>query len=178
MKWIIPFLIATTAEANMLFEDFSDGAETRWRYLSDRVMGGVSDGGGAIGQEDGQRFALLAGSVSTQNNGGFIQLRRDIAAGLPANSTGLVLTARGQNGPYYVHIRTRDTRRPWQYYQASFETTDAWENTALTWADFSAKGRGLPATLSPEMITSIGLVAYGRDHAAELAVQSVTIIQD
>ncbi|SEV96573.1 Complex I intermediate-associated protein 30 (CIA30) [Cognatiyoonia koreensis] len=162
----------------MLLEDFSDGAERRWQYLSDRVMGGVSDGGAVIGQEDGARFALLAGDVSTANNGGFIQLRRDLVTALPANSTGLEMTVRGRNGPYFVHLRTRDTRRPWQFYQAQFPTSEGWTDVALTWADFSAKGRGLTATLAPTDIVSIGLVAYGRDHAAEVAIRSITVTQD
>lgn len=158
----------------MLLEDFSDGAETRWRYVSDQVMGGISDGGGVIGEEGGVRFALLAGDVSTANNGGFIQLRRDLSAALPAQSTGISMTVRGNNGPYFIHLRTRDTRRPWQFYQATFPVSKDWTDIAVTWADFTAKG-GLTTPLQPEDVVSIGIVAYGRDHAAKLSFTAVII---
>lgn len=158
----------------MLLEDFSDGAETRWRYVSDQVMGGISDGGGVIGEEGAVRFALLAGDVSTANNGGFIQLRRDLATPFSAQSTGISMTVRGNNGPYFIHLRTRDTRRPWQFYQASFPVSKDWTDIAVTWADFTAKG-GLTTPLQPEDVVSIGIVAYGRDHAANLSFTAVNI---
>lgn len=160
----------------MLFEDFSEGAETRWRYLSDQVMGGVSQGGAALAQEDATYFAQLSGRVSTANNGGFIQLRRDLDDMLSANVTGLRLRVRGSNGPYFVHIRTNKTQRPWHYYQASFPVSETWNDVNLNWNSFSAKGRGIPDSFTPDQIVSIGLVAYGRDHQADLDIQIITAI--
>lgn len=162
----------------MLLDDFSEGAERRWQYLSDRVMGGVSDGGAVLGEEGGTRFALLAGTVSTANNGGFIQLRRDLMTAQAAGSSGLQLTVRGTNGPYFIHIRTTDTRRPWHYYQASFPVSETWQDVTLPWSAFAAKGQRLPETIDPRIITSIGIVAYGRDHDAEVAVKKVILTED
>ncbi|MEM7733257.1 MAG: CIA30 family protein, partial [Pseudomonadota bacterium] len=70
-------LMAGAAAAEpMMIEDFSDGQAQGWRYVSDRVMGGVSDGNMLMMQQDGETFSRLAGTVSTANNGGFIQFRR------------------------------------------------------------------------------------------------------
>jgi len=91
----------------MMIEDFTNGDGRGWRYVSDRVMGGVSDGSFQIVQEGDSRFARLSGTVSTANNGGFIQMRRALQAPLPQGSTGLALRVRG-NGERY----TCDPGRP------------------------------------------------------------------
>jgi hypothetical protein len=158
----------------MVFEDFSDGS-AGWRYFSDRVMGGVSDGGATLETEGDTAFARLTGDVSTANNGGFVQIRRDLTAALPDDSTGLRLTVRGNGETYYVHLRTTQSRRPWQYFAATFPTTDNWQDVTLNWADFTPSGRGFDATLAPADIRSIGIVAYGRDHAADVAVAEITV---
>jgi hypothetical protein len=56
----------------------SNGA--RWRLLSDRVMGGVSDGTMTHGPVDGRTAWRLQGEVSLRNNGGFLQLALDFDA--------------------------------------------------------------------------------------------------
>jgi hypothetical protein len=53
--------------------------QTRWRFFTDQVMGGVSTGVIAFAQEDGTSFARMTGRVSTANRGGFIQMRLDLA---------------------------------------------------------------------------------------------------
>ena len=84
-------LVATTAGAEqMLIEDFNDDARERWRYTSDRVMGGVSEGGAGLGREGDTTFAQLRGTVSTANNGGFIQIRTTLAETLPDTTKGAV----------------------------------------------------------------------------------------
>jgi len=60
-----------------VIEDFTMQPETRWRFFTDQVMGGMSSGGVAFAQEDGTPFARMTGHVSTANRGGFIQLRLD-----------------------------------------------------------------------------------------------------
>ena len=50
-----------------------------WQYVSDRVMGGVSDGKVSLEQEGEMYYARLTGNVSTKNNGGFIQLRAGVS---------------------------------------------------------------------------------------------------
>ena len=171
MKLILTLLLlaAPAVADTMLIDDFSEGAETRWRYVSDRVMGGVSDGGASIGSEDDVTYVQLRGTVSTANNGGFIQLRQDLQTRLPADATGITLRARGNGATYYLHIRPDSARRPWQFYQAAFETTPDWQEITLPWSEFKPQG-GLDATFTPADLRSVGIVAYGADYEASLDV--------
>ena len=88
-----------------------------WRFVTDGVMGGVSRGKLSFESSDDVDYARLTGDVSTANNGGFIQLRAGISmAGLPAGGAGLDgirILSRGNGETYFVHLRTRDNRRPW-----------------------------------------------------------------
>jgi hypothetical protein len=151
--------------------DYVTDPDGPWRYLSDRVMGGVSEGmaegaGGVI---------RLAGTVSTENRGGFIQVRTELVTPLDAAARGVALEARGNGERYFVHLRTRGTRLPWQYYQAGFDTGPEWQVARLPFTAFRASGALLRATPRPQDVTSIGLVAYGRDHVAELEVRSLWV---
>ena len=55
------------------------GMVSDWKYVSDRVMGGVSEGNVYLEKDGNTSFARLIGDVSTRNNGGFIQLRSAIS---------------------------------------------------------------------------------------------------
>lgn len=176
MKKLFTLLLcaAPTLVTPMVLEDFQDGADG-WRYFSDQVMGGVSEGQAALGRDGDIVFASLTGDVSTANNGGFVQIRRDLPGGLDADSTGITLNVRGNGETYYVHLRTVNSRRPWQYFATTFPTTGAWTDVTLNWADFTPSGRGFGGTLTPQEVRSIGIVAYGRDHAADVAIAEIKV---
>jgi hypothetical protein len=140
-----------------------------WSYLADTVMGGVSQGGARM--EAG--VLRLSGTVSTANRGGFIQARTEMPEGLPQGTTGLRLRVRGNGERYFVHLRTRLTLLPWQYYQQGFETGPDWAEVTLPLADFVASGRMLAGRIRPEDIRSVGIVAYGRDHAADVSLAAL-----
>ena len=78
-------LSITEAQAGQLIEDFGANADRRWGYVQDGVMGGVSQGALSFEDDSGTSFARLTGSVSTDNNGGFIQFRANIRNGLIGN---------------------------------------------------------------------------------------------
>ncbi len=157
----------------IMIERFEDRPETRWRFFTDRVMGGVSSGQVAFTREGAQTHAAMRGQVSTANNGGFIQIRADLPGGAPPEAKGVRLVVRGNNQPYYVHIRTRGTRLPWQYYQARFDVTGNWAEIRLPFKEFKRSGRLISASLEAENLRTVGLVAYGRDHDAELDIREV-----
>jgi len=48
-----------------------------WKFFSDQVMGGVSEGKTALKKDKNKFFLRLEGTVSTENNGGFIQVRKE-----------------------------------------------------------------------------------------------------
>lgn len=164
--------VVAAGKRGAMARDYVAEPEAAWRFFTDQVMGGVSEGGArATGGT-----IRLNGTVSTENRGGFIQVRTDLATPLPASAQAVVLEARGNGERYFVHLRTRGTRLPWQYYQAGFETGANWRAVRLPFGAFRASGQLLRATPRPETVTSIGLVAYGRDHLADLEVRRLEVI--
>lgn len=137
-----------------------------WRYLGDSVMGGVSRGEARL---EGS-VLRLTGIVSTENRGGFIQARTELQDGLPETATGLRLRVRGNGLRYFLHLRTTRTVLPWQYYQQGFETGPDWADVTLPLADFAPSGRMMAGAPRPEDLRSLGLVAYGRDHEADVSL--------
>lgn len=158
-----------------LIDDFFETTGP-WRVFTDQVMGGVSTADGRVTTEGRVRFLQLTGTVSTENRGGFIQARRDLADGLPADAAALRITVRGDGQPYFMHLRTRGTMLPWQYYQAKFETRRDWQEITLPFTAFAPSGRLLRAAPRPENVTSIALVAYGRDHEADVSLARVEAV--
>jgi hypothetical protein len=156
-----------------LIEDFSIQPETRWQFFTDQVMGGVSTGGVAFAQEDGMYFARMTGNVSTANRGGFIQMRLDLQSPPPNDNTGVRLIVRGNAQRYFVHLRTGSTLLPWQYYQAGFDVTESWSEVRLPMDAFAASGWLLRGVPNPASLTSVAIVAYGRDHDAQIDVREV-----
>ncbi|MFN3844678.1 MAG: CIA30 family protein [Paracoccaceae bacterium] len=154
-------------------EDFAMQPETRWRFFTDQVMGGVSTGGVAFLDQDGQPFARMTGRVSTANRGGFIQMRLDLTSPPPDNTTGIRLVVRGNSQQYFVHLRTGGTMLPWQYYQAGFDVAETWTEVRLPFDAFKASGALLRGVPRPGSLKSVAVVAYGRDHDARIDVQAV-----
>jgi len=167
-------LLINTAKAEaMLIDDFSDISERRWEFISDQVMGGVSTGMVEYKTEQGISSALIKGRVSTANNGGFIQIRTDIDKPETVALSGLYIKARGNTQRYYLFLRTAFTLLPWQYYQASFEVTEDWQVFQLPLSLFVPSSRWLPNKVQSKAIRSLGIVAFGRDHAATVEVAEV-----
>jgi len=187
MRGLIPFAVAgallggallpATAEETLsrhtLIEDFTMQPETRWRFFTDQVMGGVSTGGVTFAQEDGLNFARMTGRVSTANRGGFIQMRLDLASPPPEGTTGVRLVLRGNDQRYFVHLRTGGTLLPWQYYHAGFAVTESWTEVRLPLDAFTASGGLLRTVPKAGGLTSVAVVAYGRDHDARIDVREV-----
>lgn len=171
---LITWLLAGSALAeNMLVDEFNSAPESRWSYVSDQVMGGVSQGSVEYLEEGNENVARLAGSVSTDNNGGFIQIRREVAKGSIDGAIGVYIKVRGNSQGYYVHLRTSGTMLPWQYYQAEFQVTEDWQTIRVPLADFERSSSWLSAAINPQSIRSVGIVAYGRDHEAEVDIAEI-----
>ena len=175
---MIGFLTVASGEAraDLWIETFDAEAQQRWSYVQDGVMGGVSEGDLTFEEADGASFARLKGRVSTDNNGGFIQFRAGIRGGLPSETEALRLRVKGNGESYYVFIRTTDRKRPWHSYRARFTATEDWRVVDLDLASFTASHAELPQTFTPENITGIGFVAYGRDFYADLLVSDLGLV--
>ena len=160
--------------AAQMIESFKDQPETRWEFISDQAMGGVSQGRVAFDTADGRTVLHLSGTVSTANRGGFIQARLTLTTPPPPDAQGIVLRVRGNGQTYCVHARTSRTLLPWNFFQTPFDAADEWSTIRIPFSAFAARGRLFGKTLSPGSLTSIAIVAYGRDHNADVSVAQLS----
>jgi len=153
-------------------DDLTAATGTKWRLVTDQVMGGVSEARVRRASVDGRRAVHLTGQVSLENNGGFVQttldLRPDGGAVDASGWSGIDLTVLGNGESYNLHLRTNDVRRPWQSYRQSFHTTGDWRTVRLPFDGFEAHRIDAPLDLT--RLKRIGLVAIGREFRADLAV--------
>ncbi len=156
-------------DQSMLIDDFTQAPDLRWRLVTDQVMGGVSSGRIRFGSDPDH--VHLTGRVSTENNGGFIQVRRDIEP-LRADMHALEVTVKGDDQTYYVALRTTDATRPWHSYRASFPAQSEWAAVTLPFEAFAPSHSGL-APFDPEHVRAIGFLGYGRAHDADLSIARI-----
>ncbi len=169
--FVIP---STIALEPLMIDSFESDPQLRWSFVSDQVMGGISQGLVVFKSDQSEQYAHMTGQVSTENNGGFIQLRRSIAKKSVDTATGVSFKVRGNGQQYYLHLRTSGTLLPWQYYQASFTTTDQWQIITVPLTAFARSGNWLSNVVKPSSIRSIGIVAFGRDHTADIQIAEIS----
>ncbi|MET4127055.1 CIA30 family protein [Roseovarius sp. MBR-6] len=169
LRLVLAMMLAMSgpARSDQPMLDYTPPPLSSWSYVSDQVMGGVSEGGARVAAD----HVRLEGAVSTANRGGFIQTRVMLDTPFPENAQGLVIRVRGNGERYFMHLRTGGTLLPWQYYQAAFETGPAWQVLRVPFTAFRPSGAMLRATPRPETVKSVGFVAFGRDHRADLAAE-------
>ena len=154
---------------NKLIDDFSNESQNRWQFFTDQVMGGISEGNASLVSDKSGQYVRLEGSVSTANNGGFIQIRTDINEGT-SEAKGIIIKAKGNGEDYYIHLRTSGTVLPWQYYQISFPTSKNWSEIKLPFANFERSSSWISKKITGDKIRTLGIVAYGKNHNAKLDV--------
>jgi hypothetical protein len=176
-KWIyglvFSLLISPSWSDTNMIDAFEQQPERRWRYFSDQVMGGLSQGQANFVKTDARFSAHLSGWVTTQNNGGFIQIRREINGSNYPDAKGVTLKIKGNGERYYLHLRTKQTQLPWHYYQASFDSSSDWQSFSIPFSSFERSGWVLGAEIDPASISSLGIVAYGKDHQADLWIDEI-----
>ena len=153
---------STASAKNLVYEN-------NWAYLADTVMGGVSRGGA----EFSAGALRLTGQVSTKNNGGFIQVRTRIDPTETVGKSGIKIKVKGNGDVYYLHVRNASARLPWQYYTASFKTSEKWKDISISFDEFEKSATLMPRKLKSESIKTIGLVAYGKDHSADVSIANL-----
>jgi len=171
---IYTFFISLPVGAEpMIIHDFNTNAQSQWSYVSDQVMGGVSEGSLSFRQEDSQTFAHMTGTVSTENNGGFIQFRTNVKNIDKKQLQGIYLTVRGNSEKYYIHLRTSGTLMPWHYYSSDFLAIDSWQMIQLPLDSFLPSSGWLRNAVKPTSIKSLGVVAFGRNYEADIQVAEI-----
>jgi len=161
----------------MIIDDFSKPAPfasngASWELFTDQVMGGVSRGTMAREIVAGRAAIRMRGTVSLDNNGGFVQIALDFGPGstvIDASSyQGIEIDVLGNGQQYNLHLRTMQTVRPWQSYRQSFQASDTWQTLRLPFDGFAAHRIDIPLDL--HRLRRIGLVAIGRAFIADLSV--------
>ncbi|HYQ71573.1 MAG TPA: CIA30 family protein [Gammaproteobacteria bacterium] len=173
-------LAAESAEDTMILIDDRQSGDlqsslgTQWRLISDGVMGGVSRGTLALDRRKGRDCLRLAGEVSTENNGGFIQAALPLAPSgvLDASAwSGVELDVFGNGEAYNVHFKTSRVWLPWQHYRAAFMAAPGWHTVQVPFAEF--EGYRIGAAFDPAKLERIGIAAYGRAFTADLCIGRV-----
>lgn len=147
---------------------------TRWRLLTDTVMGGVSSGRLDLAVVAGRPCLRLSGEVSLENSGGFVQASIDLdpAGTLDARGyRGIELDVYGNDQDYNLHLRSADTRIVWQSYRASFHAGPAWQTLQLPFADFKPYRISQPLDL--QTLRRLGVVAIGREMHADVCIARI-----
>ena len=146
----------------------------RWQFFTDGVMGGKSSGKVNIDYIEGIKCYRMTGNVTTENNGGFIQMRVQIEPPIPSNEyTGIYLKVFGNNLKYAVHIRTPYTKLPWQYYNAKFLAKNKWEKISLSFMNFKKSNFYQPKQFNYHKIKTIGIVAGFNNFKADISVSEI-----
>ena len=148
-----------------------------WAFFTDGVMGGLSQGKAIISKVNDVNCYHMTGDVTTENNGGFIQIRRNLNDVNLNNVKKVTIIAKGNDEKYFIHLRTAFTVLPWQYYQSSFVVENNFKSFVLPLSDFKKSGYLLPTRINPNNIKSIGIVAFGKDYNAELIVKEISFVK-
>ena len=155
---------------------FNSDSGRYWQYISDQVMGGISDGEVTLEQDGEMYYARLTGNISTRNYGGVIQLRTGISF---ANSEkdgknihGVRLNVRGNGETYEIHILTNDMAYYWDFYSATFQANSEWKMINLPFNTFERK-RYNSSKLDSKNIRSFAIAAYGRDFISDVSVSTI-----
>ena len=143
-------------------KDYCENTVTKWCFVTDKVMGGVSEGSLKLIKEDNTAYYNMQGDISTANNGGFIQFRTMIQ-NHPKDKLfkGIRIKVRGNNEEYAIHLRTKYLFLPWQYYESKFMANNEWKIIELPFSSFSKSNFYQPSSVSSIDVQSIGIVAIG-----------------
>lgn len=148
---------------------------TAWRLFTDQVMGGVSEGSMARETVGGRIGIRMRGNVSLDNNGGFVQIALDLAPGQGVADlsawSGIEIEVFGNGETYEARLRTDALTQSWQSYRQSFAAPPEWRTVRLPFAGFAPHRTDLPLDLA--RVRRLGLVAIGREFAADLAIGGV-----
>ncbi|MFC1601155.1 CIA30 family protein [Candidatus Sumerlaeota bacterium] len=138
--------------------DFSDASVAgQWRSVNDNVMGGVSEGGFRITEDNTLEFS---GNLSLENRGGFTSIRTRPAALNLSGYDQLAFRLKGDGRTYYVSLMT--SSRSAASYRAPVKTKKGtWEEVRVDMKDFvyTSYGRIMAgvAPLNLKDVLSLGI---------------------
>lgn len=152
---------------HLVIDDRSGPAPAPWRFFTDAVMGGVSEGRMAGEVVAGRPALCLRGQVRLENNGGFIQMALPVRP--PSGDwQAIELDVFGNGHRYGLHLRTADMELPWQAWRGTFFAGPAWQTVRLPLADFAPyRSTGV---LTSGNVRRIGILALGERFDADVCI--------
>jgi len=154
--------------------DLHSNLGLEWRLFTDKVMGGVSSGNLSLDTYDDRNCLRMQGDVSTENNGGFVQIALSLSKQEHFDASdyaGIEMEVAGNNELYNIHIRTAGLWFPWQSYRSSFRATDDWQKIRIPFT--SMKAYKTTQKFRRDKLERIGLVGIGREFHADLCLASI-----
>ena len=115
--------------------DMRSNSGVEWQLITDGVMGGLSSGQLVLDEYRGKACLRMRGDVSTENNGGFLQVALSLTD-IPGSKkgvfdasdySGVEIEVSGNDETYNIHFRTEGLWFPWQSYRYSFTTSPDWQ---------------------------------------------------
>jgi peptide methionine sulfoxide reductase msrA/msrB len=171
---------ASNLPDKVLIDDFSSDTPTEqskseWVFITDTVMGGISTGKMEIIEYDKRDSLHMKGKISLKNRGGFIQARTNLRPeGKPFDARafeGIYLQVRGNKEQYSIHLRTKDTRLPWQFYEAEFQTNGSWQEIKVPFKQF--KPTSIRKSLDIRYLKTIAIVAIKKEFEADIYIDEI-----
>ncbi|MGC1502825.1 MAG: CIA30 family protein [Sulfitobacter sp.] len=148
-----------------------------WEFVADTVMGGVSTGRIEMVEIDGRQATRLTGSVSLDNNGGFVQMAFDVNTdGSPIDGsrfTGIEFDVYGSAEAYDLRLRTDQLEKPWHSYRAAFMAKPEWQSIRIPFSAISPHRTDIP--FDPASLRRIGILAIGRAFQADVALSGIRL---
>jgi hypothetical protein len=146
---------------------------TSWRGFTDRVMGGVSSADFGASVISGRRCARMAGTVTRDNGGGFIQMAMYLRNFTASDYAGIELLVFGNDEDYNLHVRTADCGWHDESYRATFRAGSRWQTIRVPWAELEPNR--VAASLDTSRLQRIGLLGWMRDFDADLALGAISL---
>ena len=142
-----------------LLTDFSDASVAKqWVSVNDNVMGGISEGGFRISEDN---TLVFSGNLSLENRGGFTSIRtRPKDLGLDGYDT-IALRLKGDGRIYYINLMN-SSRSAAASYRAPIKTKkDNWQEVHISLKDFVYTSYGRIVTraapLKAKDVQSLGI---------------------
>ena len=170
--------ISNSNSSIVLIDDFSSLQNSlplsKWSLITDKVMGGVSEGNIKMDKINGKNCYRLQGNVSTKNKGGFIQIRTLFEPSIELNKfKGVYALVSGNNKRYFFHIRTKYTLAPWQFYSYGFDLKNKWTKIMVPFSKFEKSNFYQPKKLKNQNIKSIAVVAGFKNYKADICLGEI-----
>ena len=179
------FLVGMATQAvaaDLLVDDFSrpgvSALGTQWQGFTDRVMGGISTIQAGYVERGDDVVLAMRGNVSLANNGGFVQVRLPLANGRTFDASdyaGIAVEVRGAPGSYFVHLRTRRTRVPWQYYAAQLDVGEEWSRLVVPFDTFY--GQPMRGNVDLEELVSLAIVGGNAEFFADIEIRRIELVR-